>query len=55
MNVDLTLVPDWVRDSVVRCPDCHVRTTDDTARVCGWHENLTAASRVVDNMARGTQ
>lgn len=54
MNVDLTLLSDWVRDSVARCSDCHVRA-NDTARVCGWHENLTAAARVVDNMAKGTQ
>ncbi len=54
MNVDLTLLPDWVRDNVVRCRDCYVRA-DDTARVCGWHENLTAAARVVDNVAKGKQ
>lgn len=46
MNVDLTLLPDWVRDSVVRCADCYDRA-DGTARVCGWHENVAAAAKAV--------
>jgi hypothetical protein len=50
MKVDLTLLPEWVRERVAACPDCYTKA-DGTAVVCGWHENLAAAARFVGTVA----
>ena len=35
---------------VLKCSDC--RTYDDSARLCGWHENVVAAAAAVDALLR---
>jgi len=40
-------IPDWVLAEVVECSDCS-NFADGTVAVCGWHENLTAAARIVE-------
>ena len=51
MNVSLAHLSDWVRADVANCENCSVRD-DGTAFVCGWHENLAAAARVIDRLPR---
>lgn len=54
MRADLSLSSDWVRESVENCSECH-RMPDGIWNVCGWHENVTAAAKVVDDLLDGDQ
>ena len=45
MRAVLDLLPEADRRSVKKCSDC--RTHDSTVFLCGWHENLLAATRAV--------
>ena len=38
--------PDWLVDEVRACRDCSVRP-DGRWALCGWHENVVAAVRIV--------
>lgn len=46
MKVDLNKFPSWVKEDIVSCNDCV--SEDDTALVCGGHENVLTAVRVVE-------
>ncbi|MFM7062554.1 MAG: hypothetical protein ACKO04_03540 [Actinomycetes bacterium] len=46
MRVLLDDLPDWARKDVKGCDEC--RTHDSSAFVCGWHENVVAAVRIVE-------
>jgi hypothetical protein len=46
MRVDLNKVASWVKESILSCEDCISR--NDIALVCGWHENVSTATRIVE-------
>lgn len=47
MKVSLHYQSGWVRDRVRSCKECKVLADNDTAFLCGWHENLAAADKAV--------
>jgi hypothetical protein len=49
-RIDPQLLPQWAQESVQGCRECSTYN-DGTVWVCGYHENLAAAARVVDNLA----
>lgn len=38
----------WLGDDVVECADCTI--TDEHTTLCGWHENLVSATRIVTKL-----
>lgn len=44
--VRLNQLDAWSADKVTRCDHCQ-RRNDSTVFLCGWHENLLAATRAV--------
>lgn len=46
-SVNLAQVPHWVAIDVRGCKECRTYP-DNTALVCGWHENLTAGAQAVE-------
>ena len=51
MKVSLFTLPASTRSDVRRCGQCKVLADNDTAFVCGWHENLVAAPDAVQRVA----
>ena len=51
MKVSLYTLSGRSRDDVRRCAHCKVLADNDTAFVCGWHENLVAATEAVQRIA----
>lgn len=47
-SVNLAQVPHWVAIDVRGCDECRTYP-DNTALVCGWHENLVVVSQVVQS------
>ena len=49
MRVHMHLLDGWVADKVRTCRTC-TNCSDGTAILCGWHENLAAASAAVERV-----
>jgi hypothetical protein len=50
MRTETTSLQPWVLEQVLKCALCYVSPEGDVA-LCGWHENLAVAARVVDATA----
>jgi hypothetical protein len=53
-NINLERIPTWVANNIRKCKECRTYP-DNTALVCGWHENLTAGARAVETAANNTE
>lgn len=48
-KIDPTRLTGWTLNSVNRCRECRP-TKDGYVIVCGWHENLTAAAQLINDL-----
>lgn len=56
MNVDLEFCSVRVQHDVMGCQDCKpIEGSTTVYSVCGWHENLVAASAAVERVAKDAE